>query len=879
MMAWGCFFLLFLAAFHLQVAAQEGFISLDCGTPDGTSYNSTDIGLFYTSDHSYISSGVANQISTDYVTSSPRIYQTVRSFPQYTRNCYSLEPLTSGSRYMVRASFMYGNYDGLSSVPKFDIYMGLDLWNTIQLDNATHVLRTEIIKSATSTSLSVCLLKTGNSTPFISALELRPYDGIYSPANGSSLVTFKRIDFGSTKESRFPADPYDRIWTPDHNLYGTPLITNLEVKEDSTKRFGRPTAIMQTAVTSPGPITIKWNTKPSARIYAFFHFAELIDYKGNQTRNLTITKNGQPWLDSLVLRYLASNTVYSTSPDTLVSYSFSINVTQTSTRGPIINALEVYEARDVTGSATNEQDVDAIRGTRDHYNLKKNWNSDPCLPQGYPWDGLGCSYENPSSPKIISLDLSYSRLNGSISNYIYQFASIHSLNLSGNDLEGPIPDFLGKMTSLMTLDLSGNHLSGPIPSTLKQRMDDGSLSVRLDNYTQLCLDGTCKKKHNVILLVLSICAPTLFIFILGIILASILQRKNNMRRNQGSTTSSNNDNVNGKTHTHLALESSYLFTYKDIMRITNNFQRMIGKGGSGTVFYGKLIDGSEVAVKTLTRTTVQSCKEFAAEIKLLTKVHHKYLVSFHGFCEEGDNMILLYEYMSGGNLRELLSEDSGSSVVLSWKQRLKIALSSAKGLEYLHSGCRLPIIHRDVKTSNILLNGNSEAKLADFGLSKICATDDITHMTTTVAGTPGYVDPEYYNTNKLTEKSDVYGFGMVLLELITGHRAILTLEAQRVHILQWVTPKIMRGDVASLVDPRLQGQYNINSIWKVVEIALACGEEAAIRRPTMTEVVNGLKAAMEIEGQGSIREGVFASQSFEGHAQSDIDSSIYPTAR
>ncbi|KAF3773541.1 putative LRR receptor-like serine/threonine-protein kinase [Nymphaea thermarum] len=754
-MAWDCSFLLFLAAFHLQVAAQEGL------------------------------------------------------------------------RYMVRASFMYGNYDGLSSVPKFDIYMGLDLWNTIQLDNATHVLRTETIKSATSTSLSVCLLKTGNSTPFISALELRPYDGIYSPANGSSLVTFMRIDFGSTKESRFPADPYDRIWTPDHNLYGTPLTTNLEVKEVYAKRFGLPTAIMQTAVTSSGPITISWNTKPNARIYALFHFAELIEYKGNQTRNLTITKNGQTWLGTLVPRYLFSNTGYSTSPETAVSYSFSIDVTQTSTRGPIINALEVYEVRDVTGSATNEQDVDAITGTRDHYNLKKNWNSDPCLPQGYPWDGLGCSYENPSSPKI------------------------NSLNLSGNNLEGPIPDFLGKMTSLMTL---------------------------LDNNTQLCLDGTCKKKHNVILLVLSICAPNLFIFILGIILALILQRKNSMRRNQDSTISSNNDNVNGKTHTLLALESSYLFTYKDIMRITNNFQRMIGKGGSGTVFYGKLIDGSEVAVKTLTSTTVQSCKEFAAEIKLLTKVHHKYLVSFHGFCEEGDNMILLYEYMSGGNLREILSEDSGSSVVLSWKQRLKIALSSAKGLEYLHSGCRPPIIHRDVKTSNILLNGDSEAKLADFGLSKICATDDITHMTTTVAGTPGYVDPEYYNTNKLTEKSDVYGFGMVLLELITGHRAILTLEAQRVHILQWVTPKIMRGDVASLVDPRLQGQYNINSIWKVVEIALACGEEAAIRRPTMTEVVNGLKAAMEIEGQGSIR-GVFASQSFEGHAQSDIDSSIYPTAR
>ncbi|XP_031487930.1 LRR receptor-like serine/threonine-protein kinase IOS1 [Nymphaea colorata] len=841
---WDCFFLLLCAAFYLRVGAQEGFISLDCGAPDNASYKS-NIGLFYTSDSSYISSGVAKQISSDYLTSSiAQIYQTVRSFPQYTRNCYSLGPLTSGLRYIVRASFMYGNYDGLRSVPNFDLYMGLDLWNTIQLDNATHALRTEIIKIATSTSLSVCLLKTGNSMPFISGLELRPYNGIYSPENGSSLVTFKRIDFGSTKESRFPDDPYDRIWTPDNNSYGTPLSTDLPVKEIYTPAFGLPTAIMQTAVTSSAPITISWSTKAS--IYVFMHFAELIEYKENQTRNLTIANNGQTWADPFVPRYLVTNTIFSTSPDTLGEYSFSIGVTQTSTLGPIINAIEIYEARDVTGSSTYQQDVDAITRVRDNYGLKKNWISDPCLPQGYPWDGLDCSYGNPSSPRIISLDLSYSGLNGSITNYFYQMASIDSL------------------------DLSGNHFSCPIPNTLKQRMDDGSLSVRLDNNTQLSLDGTCKKKHNVVLLVLSVCAPTIFIFVLGIVLVMILRRKKNMSQNQGSTLT-----YNANTHTLLALESSCLFSYKDIVRITNNFERRIGRGGSADVFYGKLIDGSEVAVKTLTRTTVQRNKEFAAEIKLLTKVHHKYLVSFYGFCEEGENMVpSLDDY-------HLLcsAEDSRSSVVVSWKQRLEIALSSATGLEYLHSGCRPPIIHRDVKTSNILLNKNLEAKIADFGLSKICATDDITHMTTTVAGTAGYMDPEYYNTNKLTEKSDVYSFGVVLLELITGHRAILTLESERVHILQWVTPKIMRGDVASIVDPRLQGRYNVNSMWKVVEIALSCDEEKAIRRPTMSEVVNGLKAAIEIEDQGSVREGVPGSLSFEGHSHSDNGSSIYPSAR
>lgn len=155
---------------------------------------------------------------------------------------------------------------------------------------------------------------------------------------------------------RFPADPYDRIWTPDHNAYGTSLSTDLEVKELYSKRFGLPTAVMQTAVTSSGPITISWDTKPNARTYIFMHFAELIKYRGNQTRKLTITKNTKSWTDPFVPEYLSAISIFSTEAETPGSYLFSVDVTNKSTLGPIVNALEIYEARDVTASATNEQD-------------------------------------------------------------------------------------------------------------------------------------------------------------------------------------------------------------------------------------------------------------------------------------------------------------------------------------------------------------------------------------------------------------------------------------------------------------------------------------------------------------------------------------------
>ncbi|RWW26609.1 hypothetical protein GW17_00008999, partial [Ensete ventricosum] len=186
---------------------------------------------------------------------------------------------------------------------------------------------------------------------------------------------------------------------------------------------------------------------------------------------------------------------------------------------------------------------------------------------------------------------------------------------------------------------------------------------------------------------------------------------------------------------------------------------------------------------------------------------------------------------------------------LSWRERLRIAVDAAQGLEYLHKGCKPPIIHRDVKTSNILLSHNFEAKIADFGLSKAFLTDAHTHVSTqAVAGTPGYVDPEYHSTYRLTEKSDVYSFGIVLLELVTGLPAVLKL-LETGHILQWVRQGLAQGTVADVVDPRLkqQQQCDMSSVKRVVDLALNCTALNSNERPTMTQVVMQLKESLQLE--------------------------------
>lgn len=283
--------------------------------------------------------------------------------------------------------------------------------------------------------------------------------------------------------------------------------------------------------------------------------------------------------------------------------------------------------------------------------------------------------------------------------------------------------------------------------------------------------------------------------------------------------------------------------------MTSNFREEIGRGGFGAVFLGYLENGSPVAIKMCSKTSSQGDKEFLAEAQHLTRVHHRNLVSLVGYCKDKKHLALVYEYMEGGSLEGRLRGEASAATPLTWHQRLKIALDSAQGLEYLHKSCQPPLIHRDVKTQNILLSANLKAKIADFGLMKEFSDEFRTHVTTHPAGTLGYLDPEYYNTSQLSEKNDVYSFGVVLLELITGQPPAVPIgDTESIHIAQWMREKLSEGDdIESIADPRMERQYDVNSVWKVSELALQCKEEPSRTRPAMTDVVVGLKECLELE--------------------------------
>ncbi|XXG57224.1 hypothetical protein AAC387_Pa03g4437 [Persea americana] len=300
-----------------------------------------------------------------------------------------------------------------------------------------------------------------------------------------------------------------------------------------------------------------------------------------------------------------------------------------------------------------------------------------------------------------------------------------------------------------------------------------------------------------------------------------------------------------KTKSGSMLYQNRQFTYAQVVSITNNFEKSIGRGEFGTVYHGQMTNGTQVAVKMLflrsNKTPCQGSNEFENEVQLLTRVHHRNLVSFIGYCQEDGNMALIYEYMTQGNLGSHLSVTDNYSNALSWDRRLHIALDVAQGLEYLHDDCKPAVIHRDVKTANILLNERLEANIGDFGLFRDF-NDEFTHVSTVVKGTFGYLDPEYCNSNNLTEKSDVYSFGVVLLQLFTGKPAIVQItNSERISLIDWAIPTVVGGDIRDVIDPKLEGNYNIKSIQKVAEIARACTSPKSIDRPHMRDVVVELK--------------------------------------
>ncbi|KAK2636858.1 hypothetical protein Ddye_031650 [Dipteronia dyeriana] len=287
------------------------------------------------------------------------------------------------------------------------------------------------------------------------------------------------------------------------------------------------------------------------------------------------------------------------------------------------------------------------------------------------------------------------------------------------------------------------------------------------------------------------------------------------------------------------------FTFRELAAATKNFrpESFLGEGGFGRVYKGRLEStGQVVAVKQLDRNGLQGNREFLVEVLMLSLLHHPNLVSLIGYCADGDQRLLVYEFMPLGSLEDHLLDLPPDKEPLDWNTRMKIAAGAAKGLEYLHDKANPPVIYRDFKSSNILMEEGFHPKLSDFGLAKLGPVGDKSHVSTRVMGTYGYCAPEYAMTGQLTVKSDVYSFGVVLLELITGRKAI---DSNRPHgeqnLVTWARPLFNdRRKFSKLADPRLQGRYPMRGLYQALAVASMCIQEQAATRPLIGDVVTAL---------------------------------------
>ncbi|KAJ4771492.1 Leucine-rich repeat protein kinase family protein [Rhynchospora pubera] len=652
----------------------------------------------------------------------------------------------------------------------------------------------------------------------------------------------------------YPQDAHDRLWISWTSKSWTAISTDTSI--DGFK-YDVPSLVLQTAAipsSANDSIDITWSASDqSTSFYVVLHFCDFQAVRNNSLREFDIYANGDlVFKDPIKIDYFETYYVwYIRTGHT--NYNLSLKSTTRATLPPIINAIEVYTVLPVTWLPTDNGDVTAINSIKTSYSIRKDWSGDPCVPTGLGWAGVNCSIDYSNIPRITSLNLSASALNGTIISDFGSLIALERLDLSRNNLSGNIPGSLDQLVSLTYLNLSGNSgLSKILPSGLQEKEKDGHLTVIFDGSPS---NNVTKKKSSK----LAIIVPVVIVMFLIVGAVALYfwfrKKKKNTRINpptdqvspryigaQGSSMVVDNpkDNVVPEADKKEINIGKKRFSFAELKLLTNNFNDPIGIGGFGEVFKGRLEFGDEVAVKVRSESSSQGIQQFLNEVEKLSRVHHKNLVSLIGYCMDGNQIALVYEYMQKGNLQDWIR---GSAHFLPWKQRVRIAYESAQGLEYLHKMCNPPLIHRDIKSSNILLSTTLEAKVSDFGLVRDCSG---TYVSTKIVGTPGYLDPYYASTSQLTEKSDVYSFGVVMLEIVTSKSPILQGPQGSQHLTQFVQQRLSRGKIESILDPNMGGQYNLNSVWKVADLALKCTDHPA-KRPDMTAIVTQLKEALNLE--------------------------------
>ncbi|XP_008782942.2 brassinosteroid LRR receptor kinase BRL1-like [Phoenix dactylifera] len=462
------------------------------------------------------------------------------------------------------------------------------------------------------------------------------------------------------------------------------------------------------------------------------------------------------------------------------------------------------------------------------------------------------------------LNLGHNRLTERIPESFGGLRMIGALDLSHNDLAGYIPGTLGTLTFLTDLDISNNRLAGPIPTA-------GQLTTfpaaRYENNSGLCgvplppCGANADDHHGSHPQRWKVFGGSILIGV-GLsllILASLMLALYKMKRRQkpeelggayveslptSGTASWKLSGVLEPLSINVATFEKPLrkLTFAHLLEATNGFSAgsLIGTGGFGEVYKAQLEDGSVVAVKKLIHVTSQGDREFTAEMETIGKIKHRNLAPLLGYCKVGDERLLVYEYMKFGSLDMVLHDrrSKGGAVRLDWAARKKIAIGSARGLAFLHHSCIPHIIHRDMKSSNVLLDENLEARVSDFGMARLVNALDTHLSVSTLAGTPGYVPPEYYQSFRCTTKGDVYSYGVVLLELLSGKKPIDPLEFGDSNLVGWAKQMVKDNRSSEIFDHELLGKNSGEAeLYQFLKIACDCLDDRPLRRPTMIQVM------------------------------------------
>jgi len=452
--------------------------------------------------------------------------------------------------------------------------------------------------------------------------------------------------------------------------------------------------------------------------------------------------------------------------------------------------------------------------------------------------------------KLQTLDLSDNSFTDGIPSSLPHLKSLQYLRLNNNSLSGPIPSALANLTQLAFLDLSFNNLTGPVPRFLAKTFNlmgnpmvcatgtehdcNGTTAVPLSypfNNAQNSQPSGRPKDHK-FALAFGSSLGCICLLILGFGFLLWWRRRHNQQIFF---------DVNEQHHEEVSLGNLKRFQFRELQMATNNFsnKNIIGKGGFGNVYKGYLRDGTVVAVKRLKDGNASGGEiQFQTEVEMISLAVHRNLLRLYGFCMTASERLLVYPYMSNGSVASRLK----AKPALDWGTRKRIALGAARGLLYLHEQCDPKIIHRDVKAANILLDDYCEAVVGDFGLAKLLDHRD-SHVTTAVRGTVGHIAPEYLSTGQSSEKTDVFGFGILLLELITGQRALEFGKSanQKGAMLDWVKKIHQEKKLDTLVDKDLKNNYDRIELEEMVQVALICTQFLPSHRPKMSEVVRMLE--------------------------------------